>query len=890
MADDIPVTVNIVGNLAPLKTTLAEAAALPAIVKEVQIKTTNTATTVTEDISAGIPKSAPAQIDAAFDGLAKGITDSARAKAAELAQRVFEGIETEAYAFSGLFPDFLRLAQDNLAQLRAGVASAPPTVTPNITETLTKSSGGLGNLTGDALKDLDIPLGPMGKLIGEGGKLSGVMAKLGPAFAAAGPAIAAVAVALVGVAAVVAAAAVAFHVLKEAINAATEAQLKYAKMSGQLGSLKGAVVAVEGIELAVRGTGVDKDSLLALTETLTLRAREQLLEGPGLDLLVKASARLDPSKAGEYGSAIGAALDSIATSPNSMEGPIEKLNQMGLITDKAARAYLAFGAAGANAEQRVDELNRILKENANGADGANNSMGALMDKLQLGISSTWSSMLEKMGGKIAEKIGPGFGKLTAYIGQFIPKLMQIAEWIGEVLGSLASWVGGALEAAANGLNMLIGMFKSGDIKMFAYLGLAWAFTKAVDLLINGVAIGLEFAAYSIMAPFKLIANGDFWSGVGNILKGLGLGLVAIFMGLGATLFNALNPILNWFGAVFELIGHKLGMTVMSAVKYLPASLLGGEAAKDKIWNKTKEEDKNPLTLQRIKERREQDGSNENANVDAAAELTVEMGKEAADLLAKGLGQATTAGKDASQFTQDYKTPDLLSGAADNIARGMAGIAADNFTMPKPKPEEEEKRKKLGDVTAQGGPNSVVDSLQAVGGGGNAAGMSIEEKILDENKKQNEKLGVIAGKTIVDKVDVPGMFSGFKNLVTPDTKPKKSFLDTVNVGGMFGEKGKPEAKPKPTSGTYDPVAAAKIQAMLDSIDAPASPFGLPTTPVDTQHTGNVVGAYGSANGGEGASATTLLTSINSTLVSILNAIVNGGGKPSSSVGGLVTTRS
>jgi hypothetical protein len=652
---------------------------------------------------------------------------------------------------------------------------------------------------------------------------------------------------VVAVAAAVTAIAALVTVVVSAGNAAEHAAQKYIKLSGALGSIDGAKIAVKEIRLATEGTGIDSDDLIHLYDNLSRRARDYFLQGPGLQLVVKASARLDPAKAGEFGEVLGSAMDSFRTGgTDSMVGSIESINRMGLVSNDAAKRLEYMARQGVSNKTVWAEMMAAIDANASSTEKANQTLGGLMRTLNQDISTTWTQMLEVMGAEIVKSLGPGFESMTGLVERIKPKLMEIAAWLGQVIGSVGKWVSSAIDGAITGMATLRNMFVSGDLGEFVKLSFINALMVAANEFINAVVVGAQFLGDLLVGSFMMLGDGDFWSGIGNYLIAAAYGFLAVFAGLGSMIFNAISPVLDLINAVFTYAGAKLSGGIKMA---LAAAMPDGDE-KDALWNQGKKDV--GMTWEQAREETRGTGT---YHGDAAEKAAGEARAESRRLTEEGnesLGKAKD--KAFKEFApEEYTKPDIFKDDIDKAGSDIAAIIERNLPPPKDNsnvPEPKIKLPELSDVFAQGGPRSVADSLQQVGGGGNAAGISIDERILAENKEQTSELRKISGKDQKDK------------------DPNK-LMDKTKAHGTLSEDG------KYFTNENRHATDAKLGEKVPIAQTPTTP--------------NISPAYGGRGADGEADSTTVLISIHSTLVSILNAIISGGGGAPKASGSLVTTR-
>lgn len=702
-----------------------------------------------------------------------------------------------------------------------------------------------------------ISTGKVGNLISGAGRLSSVAGSATPVIVGLGAALGAVTAGAVVLGITIK---TTLDIFEDAIRKAGEFELKMVGLSTVLGGKVKAQVVVEEIEMITRNTGVDPQALRSIIPELEAKGRGALSSGEGLELIVDVAAKLDPTKVAEYGSAIAGAFEAFRTQDGSLTGTLNGLVQMGMISGDTARQLEILNPLISRGEL-WQKLGEAMLQSGDDADNANEKFGALWGRFKTDISSTWDVAMKSIGTKFTEAAAPALVKLLDSLDKMKPMLNGIISYAGNVMRAVGEWLSGVVSGTVRLAVTMKNMFMSGDIKEFVAASMSWGLMSALNAFINGLAYGIQFSTEMFKAPFKLLASGDFWSGIGSALKAAGYGLISVLAGLGATLFGALAPVFDWVGAVFDTIIQKLAAGMLKAVSMLPAALLGGNESKQAL---TIAADNLPDYSVadnfgfRQKEREADDGGILGKLKTGAAEIAGAAAKKAMVEGITATGKMVGALKTAAPDTSNFYKPDFLQGAVDSLGQDISRIL--NKNAPKEGEEKEteiEKEKakvpELKNVQASGA-KVVTDSLQAVGGGGGFyAGVSIAERQLEEAKRQTAELQKLNGKdsTLTPKVDIASMFNQ-----EPVVRP----TDTLSEEKLSGKGG---ALPSTTAGI-------SLQTFAST---PFSP-----------KTDNLSGAFGSGNGKEGNLSTALLSSINSTLISMLNAMRSGGGgsRPSGSL--------
>lgn len=556
------------------------------------------------------------------------------------------------------------------------------------------------------------------------------------------------------------------------INAYTK---ELTALSNVLGGDKAAKAAMKGSYSAAK-LGIDPAEIRKMLPELEAKGRGELSGGAGMELITQVTANLDPSRFAAFASAIADSYDSIRTSGTMSPSMLNSLVQLGMISGNSARQIEIMQRQGANGKQVWAALQQSLEDAASGGTKAGDSLGVAMAKIKATLSSSWSQALVSIGAKLQASLGPAMQKIQAGLQLLLPMVQQAAAWVGNMLGGFAAWIGGAIEGAIQGIVTLKNMFMSGDIKEFVLLGVSFALLSAADSFLNALAVGFQMVGTIVLQTMSLLVKGSFWSAIGNLAMSVVYMALAGITNLGSIIFDSLNPVMNWLYALFDMMGTNLAGHVMYAVASVK-SALGIEGAD---IEKKVAQDMKDYTLDDAVKKREESGENDRRSGMATA--ADELAKEWADKgLAKGKEGATQAGQALSEAGKvkpfgdgDYYKPDAFKGMTDELGGKMSALMEKNagaeIKLPK-NTKVDIPDVALKDAFGQGGPKSVADSLQSVGGGGGFfASMSVDEKILEENKKQTALMQRQAGKT--PKLDVNG---------------NPAVTKTGNVAGAFGGK-------------------------------------------------------------------------------------------------------
>jgi hypothetical protein len=211
---------------------------------------------------------------------------------------------------------------------------------------------------------------------------------------------------------------------------------------------------------------------------------------------------------------------------------------------------------------------------------------------------------------------------------------------------------------------------------------------------------------------------------------------------------------------------------------------------------------------------------------------------------------------------EYEAPDMLGNQMDKVAAEMKKIM-DRHASPKSEGDEDGEDApfvvpEMVDHFGQGGPKSIADSLQSIGGGGNAAGLSIDEKILEEAKKQNIYLERIAEED-AEAHPLNEVGTDIVAPSVPETATKDAPPENKDLGYGFFPNGKAITKAEIDEANNEPVSGE----LFSDQKKPSR-----------KTTASVGGVYGDAGSGVG-NTTALLTSINDTVAGILRVLSKGG---------------
>jgi hypothetical protein len=409
-------------------------------------------------------------------------------------------------------------------------------------------------------------------------------------------------------------------------------------------------------------------------------------------------------------------------------------------------------------------LQQSLREGAKGADLAKDSYEGLLRRINQSVSVGWHDMLKSLGDSFKNAITPALTKLTTVFEKAMPVVMRFMSGAASHIASIASWASGVFDGMLEGMLNVLALMQSGDLATYVKLSITHALLSAANAFVNFMVMGFEATKDTVLFIADVLSNGEVWAGIGEYLLNtfgqLGNKFYSMLMGAGQVLFDAFAPVLGYTVGVFDFIASKFTGAIMRVLAY------GAEdgPAKDEMWNKS--ERALNLTLdQAIKDAKKDVPGVISFAGDKAKEFDEDAAMNARDAQA-GLDRANIAvanTKGPKDFSQ-YDRPDLLKPELDALSNTMADTLkrsrAEFDKTNKPK----DKDVPLIDSIGQGGPASVADSLQSVGGGGFAAGVSWEQQMLAENKEQNVNLRTLVGKT----PSVSGAFGGGVGAGTKET--------------------------------------------------------------------------------------------------------------------------
>jgi hypothetical protein len=343
-------------------------------------------------------------------------------------------------------------------------------------------------------------------------------------------------------------------------------------------------------------------------------------------------------------------------------------------------------------------------------------------------------MMKTMGEQAVAVLGPAFEKLIVVIEALLPKLASGAGFAAEILAKVSEWVAGIVEAVAYGITAIQGLAQQGKLGELLELVITAGMLRAANMFINSLAVGVQMVVDTLLMPFKMITDGRMWSALGNTLL----------------------AVANLFIARMSSIGGVLTIAAAGMLQYI---LAGIQYAKDTL-NPTKDADWNASLTE----------ASNNSVVTATREVGQGMVESSAEDVVDAMRRAGQAMGQVWDFTKDnspmakllqgkYKTPDLLGSSIEDSNAKLKNLLKEGFdAMPNPfdkKPSSDAEVPALKDVTGQGGPKAVVDSLQSVGGGGLSFGISWQDRMLEETKTQNVKLSTIADNT----ANASGIYGG-----------------------------------------------------------------------------------------------------------------------------------
>jgi len=323
-----------------------------------------------------------------------------------------------------------------------------------------------------------------------------------------------------------------------------------------------------------------------------------------------------------------------------------------------------------------------------------------------GMMEAQSKTTSGLFSTLRDTINEVFLTLGTPINDAIRPLIEQAIGLVQKLAPLAAEAGKRVKEA---VMFVIAAFKSGQLLDLVTSGMKLAFAVAVNALVNGFRVAVEFF-------WNLITDGTMWKSLGTTL----LGLVA---GFGAALLNAFQTPIVYLQAGMEwVIAHLLkGLLKIPGM----ADLLGfDESAVETNFGRI------------LKDRKE-----------TGAELFgfnfKEMAEEAQGLLGKGapkLGERVAAAAKKAGETTGSELIDT-SGLRDSFGKVAASI---RDTMPKPE-DVKQAATAAAKVTTDSAPAvakpaastlaPIVTSLGKVGGGGYSSGALDAQR--ENNRLTNE---------------------------------------------------------------------------------------------------------------------------------------------------------
>src|SRR6185503_18541283 len=185
---------------------------------------------------------------------------------------------------------------------------------------------------------------------------------------------------------------------------------------------------------------------------------------------------------------------------------------------------------------------------------------------------TWSGQAEALG----ENISALFRAFGEPIMNVLKPILGDAVKTTDGLVPAAKAAGAAVAVAIGRLmqagKMMIDLFRSGDLAGVAFTALSLGFKKAINVLVNGLALAVDLFKAHVVGVFNTFSDPEAWMAMWEIFRGAG----AILVGAGATLIAGLieggrlfvDPVVT----AFVFVGNKLIASFEIAVATLKAGM------------------------------------------------------------------------------------------------------------------------------------------------------------------------------------------------------------------------------------------------------------------------------------------------------------------------------
>lgn len=292
----------------------------------------------------------------------------------------------------------------------------------------------------------------------------------------------------------------AFLGVKKAIHEAADMETMETSFSVLLGSMDAAKARMAELSKFAAATPFELPEIAAASRTLETLTRGALSTGKGLTLVGDVASGVNQPFA-EVATTVGRLYDGLMNGRPVGEA-MQRLGELGVISGET--------------RTRIEELQKTGAKGAEVWGIAEAAMGrftGMMDKQ----SGTWNGLMSTLQDNITA-VFREFG--TPLIDALKPMLTGAITLADQLSAKAREWG----TAVAEGIRTVKNLFDQGTLWEAAGLALQIGFGKAANFLIATLKAGfsalISLLGGGLTAAFKSIGDGQFWTGLGTILKGL----------------------------------------------------------------------------------------------------------------------------------------------------------------------------------------------------------------------------------------------------------------------------------------------------------------------------------------------------------------------------------
>jgi hypothetical protein len=502
-----------------------------------------------------------------------------------------------------------------------------------------------------------------------------------------------------------------------------KAEFNYEKVVGDPAKIKKMVKQIKELSKGM----FSETEIFEVATKLDVQTLGAMNSPQGMKLIGDAAAATENSLT-DTGDAIGAIYQAAQRNDmGSMEGHIERLRLMGIVSAETRDKYFYMLRTGADGGAMWGMLNEEIAKHA----GALGKLPETYSGMKSAISAKFEDLWAGFTRPLQAALKPMLGEFFQSIESLRPIMNELAQWVADKL----AWVSGNISKIIKNVRDKIEWVKAAiNLKDSIGNPLAWELLKAyaagaAESIKNGLTSALIIAAE--VGSKALITYGVH---AAKIIAAAYSKATDPKYGKGIT--DSYNPVRT----VWDLITVD---ALENQLKYAIQQRNEGKISDEQL-------DAERKRVEGIIERRKLDQDPMSWDLDTAlADAKKEIGE--------------VQGVESPTNTLDFSVSDETTNLIESIKKQIKD-AADKVSNKKPpeikfdsEDKDDSKQPYKRDMNYAMMGKAIGDSLQKVGGGGNYSGfISIDQKILDENKKHTGWLQIIAGQGGVDKETVNAM--------------------------------------------------------------------------------------------------------------------------------------